>query len=113
MKMKITVLIIPLMSTCQNFNSRKICPPTEDERKTFFETINASEDKPAILKVTPPYSKQFIPKFCKTSLPPPISQLYEQEALGMDYLSLIGKCEEAARKVRYSNCCTCMTGHTA
>ena len=50
-----------------------------------------------ILKITPsppPYSKQFIPMLYDASCPPPISQLYGPEALGMDYLSLLEKCEE-------------------
>ena len=52
--------------------------------------------KPAILKITPPYSKQFIPEMCDNSLPPPLSQFYDPEALRMDYLALIMKCEEVA-----------------
>ena len=39
----------------------KIEPPTEDELDAFYKTLNSSKKKPGILKITPPYSKQFIP----------------------------------------------------
>ena len=44
-----------------------------------------------ILKITPSYSKEYIPNLYDASFPPPISQLYDPEALGMDYLSLLAK----------------------
>ena len=56
-------------------------PPTKDELTTFFETLNSSDLKPAILKITSPYCNQFIPKLCDNSLPSTISQLYNPEAL--------------------------------
>ena len=69
----------------------------------FYEMLNSSSVKPVILKITPPYSKQFIPCLSLTSLPTPISQLYYPDALGMDYLELLSRCEEVAAnlKVRY------------
>ena len=55
--------------------------------------ISMAKCKPAILKITPPYSGEFIPTICKDSFPKPISELYNPEALHMDYLSLLNECE--------------------
>ena len=37
-----------------------IDPPTKDELEKFYRALNSSKVKPAILKITPPYSKEFI-----------------------------------------------------
>ena len=71
--------------------------PTEDELEKFYHTLNSSKIKPAILKITPPYSKEFIPRSTDLSLPLPISQLYDPETLELGYLHLLKKCEEVAR----------------
>ena len=34
---------------------KKYPPPSEDKLHTFFKTLNKSNTKPALLKVTPPY----------------------------------------------------------
>ena len=80
--------------------SRKIEPPTEEEFSDFCSALNTSKAKPALLKIMPPYSKQFIPKLCDKSLPPLISELYDQNALGMNYLDLLAKCEEASHTLK-------------
>ena len=67
---------------------RRIEPPTEDELDKFYKVLNSSADKPAISKITPPYSKQFIPAIPQASFPP-LSQLYEPDALKMEYLELL------------------------
>ena len=69
--------------------------PTETELNAFYEMLNSSSVKPAILKIIPCPSL--------TSLPTPISQLYYPDALGMNYLELLSRCEEVAAnlKVRY------------
>ena len=89
-------------------SSRKPIPvPSEAELDEFYKTLNSSTDKPAILKITPPYSKQFIPLVSSTALPSPMSQLYDPDALGMDYLSLIRKCEEIASNIEVSSKVQC------
>ena len=90
-------------STSPLRKSKQIDPPTECELEAFFSALNSSTEKPAILKITPPYSKQFIPKLCNTSLPPPISQLYNPKSLEMDYLALLSECEDVARKLKVKN----------
>ena len=74
--------------------------PSEDEISNFLEALNSSDVKPAILKITSPYSKQFIPLCMNESLPKPVSELYDPAALELDYLSLLSKCEEIARNLQ-------------
>lgn len=95
--------------------SRDIDPPTEDELEKFYCALNSSQTKPAILKITPPYSKEFIPHLTDPSLPVPISQLYDPETLTLGYLCLLKKCEEVARGLSvcsyhavYACLCTCV-----
>ena len=71
--------------------SKQVSSPTAEELDILFATLNSSEDKPAILKITPSYSKQFIPKLCDTYLPPPISHLNNSETLEMDHLVLMSR----------------------
>lgn len=66
----------------------------------FYETLNSSDVKPAILKITPPHSKQFIPLMTNESLPQPVSQLYEPSTLELDYLALLSRCEEIAKGLK-------------
>ena len=58
--------------------------------------IDSSKERPAIFKITPPYSKQFIPKLCDQAFLSPLSRLYDPDTLGMDYLTLLAKCENVA-----------------
>jgi len=74
--------------------------PSEDELIKFYDCLNSSDVKPAILKITPPYSQQFIPMGMNESLPQPISQLYDPDALQLDYLSPLNRCEEIARNLK-------------
>jgi len=55
---------------------------------------------PAIMKISPPYSKQFVPMNMNESLPQPVFQLYDPAALQLDYLSLLSRCEEIARSLK-------------
>ena len=74
--------------------------PSEEELSKFYEDLNSTNTKPAILKITPPYSKQFIPLSMNKSLPCPLSQLYDPAALHLDYLSLLSKCEEVGKNLK-------------
>ena len=79
-----------------------------DELEKFYHALNSSKIKPAILKITPPYSKEFIPRSTDPSLPLPISQLYDPETLELGYLCLLKKCEDVARGLRVWMCvCVC------
>ena len=77
--------------------SRNVDSPTESELGGFFEALNESKEKPAILKISPPYHKQFVHD---KSLPSPISQLYDPDTLALAYLPLLAKCEEVTRTLK-------------
>ena len=100
---------IGFSSTCVLKKPRDIDLLTEDELEKFYHALNSSKIKPAILKITPPYSKEFIPRSTDPSLPLPISQLYDPETLELGYLCLLKKCEEVARGLRVWMCvCVCV-----
>ena len=82
--------------------AQRIEPPTEAELDVFYKTLDSSAVKPAILKITPQFSEQFMPHLSLTSLPPPISQLYDQDALQLDYPALLRKCEKEVRTLKVS-----------
>lgn len=75
-------------------------PPSEESLKAFYKCLNEAKSKPAILKITRPYSLQFVPKICDQSLPTPLTEMYEPEALHSDYLSLLEKCETAFSTIK-------------
>ena len=99
---------IRFSSTCVLKKPRDIDLPTEDELEKFYHALNSSKIKPAILKITPPYSKEFIPRSTDPSLPLPISQLYDPETLELGYLCLLKKYEEVARGLRVCIMCVCV-----
>ena len=105
----------PKWSSSSTSLSRKSCriePPTGDELDAFYKTLNSSRDKPASLKITLPYSKQFIPLLSQASVPFPLSQFYDPDALGLKYLELLSKCEEVLKtmkvKVASERICGCV-----
>ena len=53
----------------------KIEPPTKAELADFFSSLNRADNKPAILKITAPYYKDFVPKLSKPEFPKPITEL--------------------------------------
>lgn len=72
---------------------RQIPPPTEDEISAFYSTIDGAKKKPAILKLIQPYAEFFIPKLSKAEFPKPMTELYNTEALTMNYTELLAECE--------------------
>lgn len=74
-------------------------PPSPAAMTAFFQEINMAEKKPAILKIVQPYAHEFIPKICCSTLPLPMTELYNPEALHMGYLSLIETCESAFQSI--------------
>ena len=80
---------------------RKVTPPlSSEELTTFFEEISETKQKPAILKIIEPYSQQFIPKSASSILPLPMMELYNPEALHMDYLTLLKTCETTFETIK-------------
>ena len=72
----------------------KIDPPTEEDLAAFFSILNKAESKPAILKITDPFYKDFVPKLSKPEFPKPITELYKPVALTMSYTVLLEEAEK-------------------
>lgn len=81
---------------------RKIPEPTTEEIEVFYSAINRASKKPAILKVTMPYAKSFVPKLCLSEFPKPLLELYNPEALKMNYLELLSECEKIFSSINVS-----------
>jgi hypothetical protein len=47
----------------------KIAPPSTEELDTFYASINQANIKPAILRITPPYANDFVPKLSSGKFP--------------------------------------------
>ena len=78
----------------------KLEPPTEAELADFFSAVNKAEKKPAILKITDPYYKHFIPTLSKPEFPKPITELYDPTALTMSYPVLLKESEKVFDSVK-------------
>lgn len=84
---------------CQKGTKKVIPPLSPSALTTFFEETNKAKQKPAIFKITQPYAQEFIPKSVGSTLPPPMMELYDPEALHLDYLSLLAVCESTFDKI--------------
>ena len=71
-----------------------VAPPSNSDLNCFFESISKAKNKPAILKITPPYSKEFIPTLSLATYPKPIMELYNPAALELRYHDLLTECED-------------------
>ena len=79
--------------------SKKIMPASQATMTTFYQEIIMAEKKPTMLKIIHPYAQEFIPKLCSSTLPLPMLELYNPEALHMNYLSLLEACELAFQSI--------------
>jgi hypothetical protein len=69
-------------------------------RKKHFFKISTAKNKPAILRVIPPYSNEFIPKYSTGLFPKPITELYNPDMLHENYVTLIKECEKLFNSVK-------------
>ena len=67
--------------------------PTGEEVKEFFASLNRSKTKPAILSLVEPYAIDYIPKSLDEGLPLCLSQIYNPDAILMNYGELLQFCE--------------------
>ena len=86
-----------LLSTAKK---TKIEPPTEADLADFFSTLNKAKNKPAILKITDPYYKDFVPKLSRPEFPKPITELYDPIALTMSYTVLLKETEKVFDSIK-------------
>ena len=76
-----------------------VAPPSNSDLNCFFESIS---NEPAILKITPPYSKEFIPILSLAMYPKPIMELYNPAALELRYHGLLTECERTINSIEVS-----------
>ena len=74
-------------------NKKTVPVPTDHELEAFYKSINESDSKPAILKITDPYHEAFIPKLSRPMFPQPLSELYNPDTLQLNYTELLKECE--------------------
>ena len=67
--------------------------PSMLEVNKFFEEISKAKNKPSILKITTPYSEQFVPTSSISTFPKPITELYNPNALSWEYIDIVKECE--------------------
>jgi len=68
---------------------------------TFYATIDKeTKRKPGILKISPPYSKAFIPILSQSIYPTTIMELYNPEALTLQYHDLLTECEKIVNTIK-------------
>ena len=73
--------------------------PSESELADFYQMLNSAKHKPAILKITPPYSREFIPQIVQNELLP-LSHMHDPHALEMDYITLLATYEAAFNNIK-------------
>lgn len=72
------------------------------EQDTFYKALNEAKRKPAILKITEPFAKTFIPMLSQSVFPLPITELYNPTALDMEYPDLLKECEKVFDSIKVS-----------
>ena len=70
-------------------------PPTEEERATFYKKVHDTGASSVVLTVVKPYADAYIPKSASTTLPKPLSSMFEEGNLQLDLGSLIAKSKQA------------------
>ena len=80
----------------------KIDLPTENEMVIFYNELSKANIKLAILKITHPYSEEFIPKSCLSTFPKPLTDLYNPECLQKEYHELLSECEQVFSTITVS-----------
>ncbi len=78
----------------------KISQPSDLEMNNFFRKIDKAQIKPALLRVVEPFAEDFIPRLSTDKLPKPLTDLYNPDALRMDYLKLLDSCESVFQSIK-------------
>ena len=73
---------------CQHFQK-----PSEQEVEELFASLSKCKTKPAILSLVAPYADNYVPKSLNENFPPCVSQLYNPDAILMNYGELLKHCE--------------------
>lgn len=71
--------------------------PSEQELDLFYEELNKANKKPAILRITKPYFKEYIPTL---DFPKHLTDLYNPDALSMTYTELLRESEKVVTDIK-------------
>ena len=63
--------------------------PSQEDLQLFFKSLNDCKDKPVCLSLVQPYSESFV---SKTRGIKPISDLFDEKYLDLNYIELLKKC---------------------
>jgi hypothetical protein len=77
--------------------------PSPSRIKTFFDQLHKCKSHAAILSITTPYNKDFLPKTDLSSLPEPLTQLYSAELNSVEYQDLLAKSIDIFQKMNISS----------
>ena len=92
-----------IKSKCPRLKSIKK-PRLKGEMNTFFDKLNKAKAKPAILRITMPYAKEFVPKQSSDNFPIPFYELYNPDKLSCDYVQLLRECEKVFKELKVKIC---------
>jgi len=85
------------MTSESGSKSKKKCtilPPTEEHLKNHYLSIAKTSGKPSLLSLVPGMNQSFVPKYVSGELPKPLTHLYDENALSLQFSDLLQKCEE-------------------
>ena len=85
----------------------KIPRPTETELESFYSSISEAKKKTAVLSITPPFVKEFIPHLSLSTYPKPLMEYYNPATLDMKYPDLLNKCETVYESIEDGSVWTC------
>ena len=73
-----------------------IPPPSQPETDEFFSKLHATGTKSVILSITNPYSEEFVPVSMQGAFPKPLTDLYDESCLNLEYKDLLQKCKDVS-----------------
>ncbi len=84
---------LPSKTSTRKSVSVGISAPTDAQLEGFYKAMNECGTKPAILSVVLQYANNYTPKSSLPTYPKPLSELYQQKYLKMNYIELLAVCE--------------------
>ena len=76
--------------------------PSDLDLNCFFESISKAKIKPAILRIMPPYCKEFIPTLSFVMYPKPNRELYNPVAFELMYHDILTECVKTINSTKVS-----------
>ena len=73
-----------------------ILPPSQPETDEFFSKLHATGTKSIMLSITNLYSEEFVPASMQGAFPKPLTDLYDESYLNLEYKDLLQKCKDVS-----------------